>query len=52
MGTDPTPGDQPFTERILLGFTAGVVVGLITIILEISRSPWRPCYLAESFPST
>jgi SulP family sulfate permease len=36
MGTDPTPGDQPFTERILLGFTAGVVVGLITIILEIS----------------
>ena len=28
--------DQPFLERILLGLTAGIVVGLITIILEIS----------------
>ena len=28
--------DQPFLERILLGLTAGIVVGLITVILEIS----------------
>ena len=35
-GRDLKREDQPFTERILLGFTAGVVVGLITIILEIS----------------
>lgn len=36
MGKDHRIEDQPFLERMLLGLTAGVIVGLITIILEIS----------------